>query len=298
MASAKSWVKAARLRTLPLASSGIIVGSAAAVFFQQFDLAVFMLALLTAIALQVFSNFANDYGDFQKGTDNAQRLGPTRTMQGGEITENEMKLGMAISIVMSVVFGIALIVVSGISWGAIAAFVAFGLLCLLAAYFYTAGNHSYGYVGLGDVSVFIFFGMMSVSALYYLYAHEVHFSVFLLAITVGCFSTGVLNLNNMRDRENDISSGKITVASRLGVDGAKFYQAALIIGGWCSALLFAVLHFTHWWQFIFCLAMPFFFKDLIHICRINNEAQFDPFLKKLSLATLFLAVLLLVGCLV
>lgn len=296
MASAKSWIKAARLRTLPLASSGIIVGSAVAMFFQQFNLIIFILALLTATALQVLSNFANDYGDFQKGTDNAQRLGPKRTLQGGEITIEEMQWGMGISIAVSILLGLALIVTSGISWQAIASFAALGLLCLLAAYFYTAGSRSYGYVGLGDVSVFIFFGIVPVVALYYLYSHKIELSSLLPAITIGCFSTGVLNLNNMRDRENDMASGKITVASKLGETNAKFYHAALIIIGWACALLFALLHFTHWWQFLFCLSMPIFFKDLIRIFRTEEAAQLDPFLKKLSLATLLFAVLWMVGC--
>lgn len=295
MATVNSWIKAARLRTLPLASAGIMMGSGVAVFFQQFNILTFALAWLTAVSLQVLSNFANDYGDFQKGTDNDQRVGPTRSLQSGEITEKEMHRGIIWAALVSLFFGIALLVMSGINWQSLLVFSALGIASILAAYFYTAGNRPYGYVGLGDLSVFLFFGILSVSALYYLYAHEFSVQSLLLAITMGCFSTGVLHLNNMRDRANDLQSGKITIASRLGQPGAKHYHLGLIITGWLSALLFAALHFTSIWQWLFVLSAPFFIKDLIGIFQTKEEAQFDPFLKRLSLSSLLFAGLFLLG---
>lgn len=295
MATVKSWIKAARLRTLPLALSGIIIGSGVAALYHVFSGLVCVLAVLTATALQVLSNFANDYGDFRKGTDNDARLGPTRTMQGGEITVKEMKQGIGLAILISFLFGMALIIASQISWQAVLIFIGLGLCCVLAAYYYTAGEKSYGYVGLGDVSVFVFFGLVAVSALYYLYAHYFNVQTLLPAISVGCFATGVLNLNNMRDRQNDMQSGKITVASRLGASGAKFYHLILILVGWITILLFAAFNFTSYRAYLFILAAPFFIKDLVQIFQTEDEANLDPFLKKLSLATLLFSVLFTIG---
>ncbi len=295
MATRKSWIKAARLRTLPLAISGIIVGSAVALWYQQFNVFIFLLALLTAVSLQVLSNFANDYGDFQKGTDNDHRIGPTRTLQGGEINEKEMRKGMAWAIAISLILGVSLIAVSQITWQAIMVFAILGLLCLLAAYFYTAGKHAYGYMGLGDISVFIFFGILSVSALHFLYANQFNAQSLLPAISIGCFSTGVLNLNNMRDRENDIRSGKITIASKLGATRAKYYHLALITLGWISALLFSALNFTSLPAYLFVVCMPIFFIDVAHIFNTPKEADLDAFLKKLALSTLLFAILFIVG---
>ncbi|MFV0290300.1 MAG: 1,4-dihydroxy-2-naphthoate polyprenyltransferase [Mangrovibacterium sp.] len=296
MSNVRSWVKAARLRTLPLALSGILVGSGVALYDGYFRWEIFVLAIFTATSLQILSNFANDYGDFLKGTDNDRRVGPTRTMQSGEIEVGAMRKAIALTIILSLILGFSLIYISQISWQAISIFALLGVLCILAAYFYTAGKHSYGYAGLGDLSVFIFFGIIPVSALYFLYAHNFNILSLLPAIGMGCFSTGVLNLNNMRDCENDLASGKITVAGKLGIEHAKFYHAALIVCGWLSILLFSSLHFTRIWQYIFVLALPFFFKDLIAIFREKQLPQLDPFLKKLSLSTLLFAFLWLMAC--
>jgi len=145
MASLKSWIKAARLRTLPLAVSGILMGASLAALDKGFNLKVTLLAILTALFIQIFSNFANDYGDFQKGTDNDQRVGPRRTVQGGEITPSQMRKGMFELAWLSLVFGIWLVVegTKGLDITAFLVFLALGIAALIAAYRYTARSEEH-----------------------------------------------------------------------------------------------------------------------------------------------------------
>nr|WP_321355351.1 1,4-dihydroxy-2-naphthoate polyprenyltransferase [uncultured Draconibacterium sp.] len=297
MATAKSWVNAARLRTLPLALSGILMGSALAAFWHGFDWIVFTLAILTATLIQVFSNFANDYGDFQKGTDNHQRLGPTRTMQGGEITIKEMKSGMLVVAGLSFLLGIVL-VYSG-TWHhsptAFFVFIGLGILALLAAYFYTAGKKSYGYIGLGDLFVFLFFGLLPVIGVFYLHNNVIESAVWLPAISMGLFSTGVLNLNNTRDIENDKQSGKITIAVKLGPLKSRIYHSMLIGLAWIALIIFTVQQQKTAWQWLFLLVLPVSIIDLIKIFRIKDGRQLDPFLKRLALQALALTLLFSLG---
>ena len=300
MATPKSWIKAARLRTLPLALSGILMGSALAAFFHAFNFVVFVLAVVTATLIQVFSNFANDYGDFQKGTDNHQRLGPTRTMQGGEITVGEMKTGMIAVGGLSFVLGILLVFLG--TWHhsplAFFVFIGLGILSLLAAYFYTAGKRSYGYVGLGDLSVFLFFGLLPVIGVFYLLANKIESAIVLPAISIGAFSTGVLNLNNIRDVENDKQSGKITLAVKLGHKASRIYHTLLIITGALGTIIFTFQYQKSPWQWLFLLVIPAFFIDLIRIFRIKNNRLLDPFLKRLALQTLAFTLLFSIGLII
>jgi 1,4-dihydroxy-2-naphthoate octaprenyltransferase len=284
MATTKSWINAARPRTLPLALSGIIMGCGLAWFYGAVHLIVSVLAIITATLIQVFSNFANDYGDSQRGTDNQFRLGPTRTMQSGEISKKEMEIGMLIVGGLSFIFGILLVYIG--TWHhsktAFFSFIGFGILSLLAAYFYTAGKKSYGYIGLGDLFVFLFFGLLPVAGVFYLNAVFLPTSVFLPAVTIGLFSAGVLNLNNMRDIENDRNSQKITIPVKIGQQKSRIYHMALILGGWITAFIFITNHQNSLLQWLFLLILPIFLIDLSKIVRIKNDRELDPFLKRLA----------------
>lgn len=297
MATPKSWIKAARLRTLPLALSGILMGAALAYFDGGFNSTVSILAIVTALFIQIFSNFANDYGDSQKGTDNQHRVGPQRTVQSGEITPEQMKFGMVIMIILSLIAGIWLIAegTRGLDLTTFLMFLAFGIVALIAAYRYTAGSNPYGYAGLGDVAVFLFFGILPVAGTYFLNTHQLNAEIFLPAISIGLFSTGVLNLNNMRDIENDRNSGKNTVVVRIGSDKSRIYHTSLIAIGWLTAIVFVMLKFQSIYQTLFILTIPLFINDLIKINRIKEPRQLDPFLKKLSIATLLFTLLLAIG---
>ena len=297
MATPSSWLKAARLRTLPLALSGILMGSALAAFYGAFNLAIFVLAMVTATLIQVFSNFANDYGDFQKGTDNHRRVGPTRTLQGGEITPAEMKKGMGLIGGLSFVLGFILVYAGTWAYSPLAFFVYIGLgiLALLAAYFYTAGKKSYGYIGLGDLSVFLFFGLLPVIGVFFLHANFFETAIILPAVSMGLFSAGVLNLNNMRDIDNDRASGKITLAVKMGNRNSRYFHMALIASGWGSAVLFTRLQQASLCQWLFLLALPLFFIDLVTIQKTTDPRLLDPFLKRLALGTLGFTVLFSIG---
>ncbi len=272
MAIVKSWINAARPRTLPLAISGIFMGCGLAWFYGAFDYTVTILAIITATLIQIFSNFANDYGDSMKGTDNKYRLGPTRTVQSGEISKTEMERGMMAVGGLSLLSGF-LLVYKG-AWHTSKAvffiFIALGFLSLVAAYYYTAGKKSYGYSGFGDLFVFVFFGLMPVAGSFYLNAGFLPGEIFLPAVTIGFFSTGVLNLNNMRDFVNDRNSGKITIPVRIGKQKSRIYHSIMVLGGWILSVAFIFMVRKSLWQWLFLLSLPVFLVDLKKIKHIEN----------------------------
>jgi 1,4-dihydroxy-2-naphthoate octaprenyltransferase len=299
MASLKSWIKAARLRTLPLAVSGILMGAALSLLDGGLNGRVTILAIATALFIQIFSNFANDYGDFQKGTDNDNRIGPRRTVQGGEITPSQMKVGMTVLALISLSSGIWLVAegTKGLSLSVFGIYIGLGVLALIAAFKYTAGSNPYGYAGLGDLAVFLFFGLLPVVGAYFLNTHQIDFLIFLPAISIGLFSTGVLNLNNMRDVENDRFSGKNTVIVRMGIARGKLYHTVMIVFGMFASGAYAILHFSSVSQWLFLLSFPLFIRDLIQINGIQDPKKYDPFLKRLSLSTLLFTLLFGIGIL-
>ncbi len=290
----KPWIESARLRTLPLAISGIILGAAFALYDGAFSWLVSLLALLTALLLQILSNFANDYGDYVKGTDNADRVGPQRALQSGDLSVKQMRIGIIINSVLALISGLLLIFFASKTLGQNIwlMFGILGLLAIAAAIFYTVGKKAYGYNGLGDVMVFIFFGLVSVCGTYFLNTGNLPYEIIILGTGVGALSTGVLNLNNMRDIDNDIVSNKKTLASKLGFENAKRYHAVLIIVG-ISCLVFAACFAGFKWN-IFLPMIPILFflpiYDFILIFKIKDKSLLDPFLKKLSLQTFTIAI--------
>ena len=297
MATAKSWIKAARPRTLPLALSGIIMGCGLAWFYDTIHALVSILAVVTATCIQVFSNFANDYGDSRKGTDNLYRIGPSRTVQTGEITLKEMEKGMIFVGGLSLFFGSWLVYIATwrISPVVFLTFIGLGILSLLAAWFYTSGKHAYGYVGLGDLAVFLFFGLLPVAGAFFLNAGFLEPAVLLPAGTMGLFSAGVLNLNNMRDIGNDKRSGKITLPVRMGERISRVYHLLLILLGWTAAVIFTCKEQQSPWQWLFLPVLPLFIKDLVSVYRIHDAVRLDPFLKRLALSTLAFTILFCAG---
>lgn len=228
--SLRIWFDAARPKTLPLALVSIFTGSALAFSSGRFAPAIAVLALLTATLLQILSNLANDYGDAVKGTDNEKRLGPMRAIQSGEVSLADMKQAIIINVVLTIIAGLGLVLYALDSLQSILAFIGLGVLAMAAAIAYTVGNKPYGYVGLGDLSVFIFFGLLGVSGTYFLHTGSIDWSLFLPSLGCGLLAVAVLNVNNMRDIENDAECGKRTVAVRLGQQRAKQYHFLLLAG--------------------------------------------------------------------
>lgn len=294
-----SWVKAARLRTLPLAISSVMLGSLLAIKADTYSITVIGFSALTTLLLQILSNFANDYGDSEKGTDNEKRIGPARTVQSGELSKSQMKKGIVITGFFSLISGLLLIYFSfHSSFIPSLAFLALGLASIAAAIKYVAGKNAYGYKGLGDVFVFVFFGLVGVLGSYYVNTHNLTSILWLPAITMGLFSTGVLNLNNMRDAENDQLSQKITVAVRLGHRKSLMYHNCLILTGWLSAIVYSIGSGHEITQYIYLIILPVFLIDLIKIAKIQNPAMLDPYLKRLALSTLFFTMLFGLGLLI
>ena len=293
----KHYIQAARLRTLPLSVSGIIVGSLLAASEGFFDLKIFVLAMTTTIGLQVLSNFANDYGDGIKGTDNKNRVGPQRALQSGVISPKQML--KTIKITGTVCFLLALVLIYfSFGWayfGYSLLFLVLGIACIAAALKYTMGKSAYGYSGFGDVFVFLFFGLLSVCGSYFLYTKSLDYTIFLPAISIGLLSAGVLNLNNMRDYASDKSAGKNTLVVKIGEEFAKYYHYYLLITAFIMALLFVVLHYSSPWQFLFSLAFVPIAQHFFIVYKTKNLQDLDPELKKLALSTFLFALLFGIG---
>ena len=287
------WLDAARPRTLPLSISGVIVGTALANLYEKNNLLIFILALFTTISFQVTSNFANDYGDGVKGTDNSDRIGPKRALQSGSLTRQELKNGIIVSIVVSLLFVGALLYSSfGIeNIGYFLLFGGLGILSIWAAIKYTVGKSAYGYRGLGDVFVFIFFGLVGVLGSMFLYTKVLTDWSWLPAITIGAMSVGVLNLNNLRDYESDKKANKNTVVVKMGFEKGKKYHYALLISAFVSMLVFIMKTFSEFYQFIPLLAFVPVAFHLLKVYRTKEPFLLDSELKKLALSTFLLALL-------
>lgn len=292
----KKWIKAARLRTLPLSVSGIILGSACAYqavpSHSKFWL-IFGLCLLTTLFFQVLSNYANDYGDAVKGTDNVNRVGPQRAIQSGEITKAAMKKTIIITSVLGMISSVAVVYFSFGKENFIQAviYLVLSVACIAAAIKYTVGSSAYGYRGLGDIFVFVFFGLVSTLGSYYLYTHSLDLKVLFPAFAVGFLSTAVLNMNNMRDIENDAAMNKNTLVVKMGYQKAKTYHFCLIIASIILFNMYAIVSFTKWYQFVYVLALIPLFKNIGVVAKTINPRDLDPELKRIALTTFFISLL-------
>ena len=297
MIKIRAWISAARLRTLPLSVSGILTGTAMAYHLGFFQWNIFLLALLTTLGFQILSNFANDYGDGIKGTDNHERVGPMRAMQSGLLSEADLKRGIIITIGITILLALALIYTAFGSKDFLISLIFFllGISAVFAAVKYTVGQNAYGYRGLGDVFVFVFFGLVAVVGSFYLYTHRLDASVLLPAVTIGLWSTAVLNLNNMRDRIPDARANKNTLAVLLGEKAVKTYHFLLILVGFLA--VFAYFFVTaHWkWASISLIVILPFGIHMAKVAKNKNPALLDPELKKVALSTFFFTVLFCLG---
>lgn len=290
----KNWIQAARLRTLPLSVSGIIVGSFYAMYQGFFDGAIFSLAILTTLGLQILSNFANDYGDGVKGTDNQDRIGPERAIQSGAISVQQMKNGIIITSILTFLVAVLLIYISfgRDNFFYTLLFLVLGVASIVAALKYTIGNSAYGYRGLGDVFVFLFFGLLSVLGSYFLYSKVFDWYLVLPACTVGLLSTAVLNLNNMRDEISDKASGKNTLVVKIGGKNARLYHYVIVILALVALVVFALGKDFNSLQYLFLVGYVPLILHLKRIATYQNPKQYDPELKIVALSTFLISVLL------
>lgn len=300
MKKVKIWIAAARPRTLPLSIAGILMGTAFALHHTDIiNWWIVILALITTLSFQILSNFANDYGDGVKGTDNEKRLGPQRALQSGALTDRSLKKGIILTAFFSAISAIALIYISlGIS--AVLESIIFlilGGLAIWAAIKYTVGDNAYGYRGLGDLFVFIFFGPVSVMGMCFLLSRSLLLTSILPSLTIGLLSIAVLNLNNMRDIDSDRESAKITLAVKFGFAKAKKYHFALLSIAVTAAVSYSALLFYR--TDILWIMLPLFvlLPIGIHINKVlkaSHGAQLDSELKVIALITFFYALLSLI----
>ncbi|PHX91939.1 MAG: 1,4-dihydroxy-2-naphthoate octaprenyltransferase [Flavobacteriales bacterium] len=243
------WIQAARLRTLPLAMSGILLGSAVSYlqgFNTNYPYPVIGLALLTALFLQVLSNYANDYGDFDKGVD-IQAKRTDRALSGGKILPYSMRIALWILGLLVLVLGLCMIYISGLLYDHKGFFLlGLGLFSIVAALAYTLGENAYGYYGFGDLFVLLFFGLVPVLGMGLLLGCDIDMVFLLAGLGMGLLATGVLNVNNYRDLETDKAMLKKTLAVRLGAKKTLVYhRIVLVLGSLLLPSSFLVFERTH-----------------------------------------------------
>jgi len=293
----QTWIRAFRLRTLPLALSSSLVGSFLAYSYQGFSWPVFFLSLTTIVFLQILSNLANDYGDTMNGGDNENRIGPSRVTQTGEVSHKAIRRMIALFIFLSFTSG-TILIFTGLSQFPIRNIIIFfilGLSAIFAAIKYTAGRNPYGYVGLGDLFVFIYFGMVGVFGTFYLHTGFIDPWIILPATSIGLFSTGVLNLNNLRDGVSDKENGKKTVVVRYGVKTAKRYHFLIVSLAVISSIIYTIHFFKSPVQLIFMATIPFLLRDVQTVMQNKVPLELNDQLRKLSLTTLAFSITFCIG---
>lgn len=301
----KHWIQAARLRTLPLSVSGILVGCFYAMSQSLFNWNIVIFALTTTLGLQVLSNFANDYGDGVKGTDNQDRIGPKRAIQTGVISVSAMKRAIAITALLTLLSAVLLIFTAFKDhniWYSLG-YLVLGILAIASAIRYTVGKSPYGYRGYGDLFVFLFFGWVSTLGVYFMFAKSFAdgYLLFLPATAIGLLSVAVLNLNNMRDVLSDTQAGKNTLVVQMGLPKAKRYHYFLVISAMVLVLVFSVLNdfmtddLFNFDQYFFVIVYVPLVLHLKRVYQNQDSRSLDPELKKVALSTFFLALLLSLG---
>ena len=288
----KAYIQSLRLRTLPLSMAGVLLGTGLAWSSQWSAISgrqiiVFVLALLTAVSLQILSNLSNELGDSQKGTDTDQQGRVAYGLQAGTITEKQMRGMIRFFLGLCVLLGTFLINTAFDTLFCLESIIFFGLglLAIIGAMTYTLGKHSYGYMGLGDLGVFLFFGLLSTLGGYYLQTQTLSWEVCWCGVAIGLPCVGVLNLNNIRDMSNDLAHGKRTFAGLLGPLGGRIYHTCLIVG---CLTIFTL--YGHWW----CLCiLPIWLWHLWYVW--THKENLDRQMPVLMLTTLVVALLALFG---
>lgn len=301
------WIKAARLRTLPLSISGIIMGSFIARWKllqngETWDWTIFALALLVTLLYQVLSNYANDYGDGVKGTDK-NRIGEAeqRAVASGKISASQMRNAVILFAILSLVATFYLLNKAFFPnfINEFYTFIGLGVACILAAIGYTVGKKPYGYLGLGDIMVFIFFGLVSVCGSYFLFTKSFDWDILLPASAIGLLSAAVLNLNNMRDIENDEKNGKKTLALRLGFKNAMIYEMIILVLPPILVLMYMMINHLHeqgkYYAFIFFVTVFPLMSLRRKIMAVKEPKELDPFLKQVAMITFVMSILVAIG---
>lgn len=280
-----------RLRTLPLSTAGIVLGIMLACAEHNVSWYVILLTILTTVSLQILSNMSNELGDWLSGVDGTGREGPKYGIEGGGLTEDEMRSCIRIMVLVCCILGLSMI---RASFGTILrieseCLVALGAVAIWAAMHYTLGNHPYGYIGLGDLFVFIFFGIVPVMGGYYVCSHQIEILTLMPGVTIGLFSVGVLNVNNIRDMKSD-AANRVTIPLKLGGKRARIYHTILIVTGWAVMIAFTILGTRGWTPYLFVITLPLYIKHLSGVWKLDGR-KLDPMLPMLVITTFIFALL-------
>ena len=293
----KASLESMRLRTLPLSMAGVLLGILLAVADWKVDLWTAILIVITTVCLQILSNLSNELGDVLRGTDTAERQGPQYGLNSGEMTVRDMKVLIGIFVGLCIVFGTAMTWRAfGTLWGMTPILVLMlGAAAIMGAMKYTLGHNPYGYRAKGDIYVFLFFGLVAVMGAYFVCTKGVglHWKLLLPAAGVGCFSVGVLNVNNIRDMKTD-AANRVTVAIKLGAHRARIYQTVLICLGWACMAAYCLLCWPSWWHWLWVLTLPLYVLHL-HGVWTREDRALDPMLPLLVLSTFALSLLMGIG---
>ena len=293
----KAAIQSMRLRTLPLSMAGVLLGILLAVADWKVDLWTAVLLVLTTVCLQILSNLSNELGDVLRGTDTAERVGPQYGLNGGGMTVSDMKALIGVFVGLCVVFGTAM------TWRAFGTLweltpllvLLLGAAAIMGAMKYTLGSNPYGYRAKGDIYVFLFFGLVAVLGAYFVCTKGVglHWKLLLPAVGVGCFSIGVLNVNNIRDMKTD-AVNRVTVAIKLGPHKSRVYQTVLIGLGWACMIAYCLLCWPSWWHWMWVVTLPLY---IIHLKGVwtRQDRALDPMLPLLVMSTFALCLLMGMG---
>ncbi len=281
-----------RLRTLPLSLAGVLLGGLLAVADYNVRPIVLVLVCLTTVCLQILSNLSNELGDVLSGTDTAEREGPAYGLNSGALTIREMKTAIGVFVALCCATGAAMVWVSfGTLWCLESLILLLlGAAAIVAAMRYTLGRNPYGYRAKGDFYVFIFFGLVSVLGSYFVCAHTIHSWLLLLpAAAIGFFSMGVLNTNNIRDMETD-APNRVTVAIKLGLNGARIYQTVLIVAGLACMAAYTALRLPDWRHWLWVITLPLY---IVHLRGVwtNTGRALDKYLPMLVITSCALGIL-------
>lgn len=296
MITLKTILALTRPKTLLLSSSGVIVGYSVAGFDSQ-NFLLFIGCLLTASILQILSNFANDYGDFKKGTDNDNRLGEKRALQKGEVSSSQLKMMIYLVVALALITGTTTIILAPLTSAQTYLFLLLGILAVVAAIGYTTGKLSYGYKGLGDLFVFIFFGLISVNGTSIITNGVFNVNSILQSVIIGLLAVAVLNLNNMRDIENDAYFGKNTLAVKLGSKRVLHYHYSLIFIAGLGIVFYPFLGELHPAKLISYLPILLLIFHLKKIQKNPEPQTFDGELKWITLSAFSYSLLIITSTL-
>src|SRR3569623_786372 len=297
MSPVKKWDLATRLETITLAVISTGLGSSLAIFTGKFSWVLGVLAMLIASLLQIICNLANDYGDFLQGADLINQIKPPSAIQMKLVTLTQVRHTLRWGIICVVVLGVVLLYWATLSWISVCFFSMIGVLAVVASMTYTLGNKPYGYQGWGDIAVFTFFGLVGVGGTYYLHTQQCSNIWLLPAVSCGSLAVGLLNVNNIRDLDADMQSGKYTIPVRIGRKAALYYHWSLLTVSVVAILVFLLRYVYTLWPYTCLCTVPWLLQHGI-LVSCGAPAQLTEQLQSLFRIILVFAVLLSAGIII